>query len=143
MTSTFANALTTLRTRLNLTVQDLATKAKVPPTLVSGLQSSNRHIGENNARKLGLALKLSERELETFVYSAINDCSEKVLDDCKAFPAEILNLCARNLKEQGIDGGQIDRCVLKPKLQDGKEHDAVLFLTDGRTAFVDLKISTR
>ena len=53
MQNTFANTLTTLRNRMNLTVQDLANKAKVNPTLVSGLQNSRRQIGEYNAKKLG------------------------------------------------------------------------------------------
>lgn len=128
---------------MNLTVQDLANKAKVNPTLVSGLQNSRRQIGENNARRLGMALDLSGVELENFVYAAINECSEKIMENCKPYPAEVLNLCARHLQEQGIDGEQIDRCVLKPKLQDGREPDAVVYLNDGRTALIELKITPR
>lgn len=143
MTTTFGNTLTTLRNRMNLTVQDLANKAKVNPTLVSGLQNSRRQIGENNARRLGMALDLSGVELENFVYAAINECSEKIMENCKPYPAEVLNLCARHLQEQGIDGEQIDRCVLKPKLQDGREPDAVVYLNDGRTALIELKITPR
>ena len=143
MQNTFGNTLTTLRARLNLTVQDLANKAKVNPTLVSGLQNAKRQIGENNARKLGSALNLSGGELENFVYAAINECSERVMDDCKMYPAEVLNLCARHLQEQGISGEQISRCVLKPKLQDGREPDAVVYLIDGRTALIELKITPR
>ena len=143
MTTTFGNTLTSLRTRMDLTVQELADKANLPATLVSGLQSGNRHIGENNARRLGAALNLAGRELDTFVYEAINLCSEKLLEDCKRFPAEIINLAAKHLQAQGIDGEQVTRCVLKPKLKDGSEPDAVLFLDDGRTALIELKISTR
>jgi len=132
-----------LRNRMNLSVQELADKASLPPTLISGLQSNNRHIGENNARRLGLALNLSGRELDVFVYDAINRCSEKLLEDCKKYPAEIINLAAKHLQAHGIDGEQVIRCVLKPKLQDGSEPDAMVFLNDGTTAFVELKISTR
>jgi hypothetical protein len=128
---------------MNLTVQELADKANLPATLISGLQSSNRHIGENNARRLGLALNLSGRELDTFVYEAINRCSEKLLEDSKKYPAEIINLAAKHLQQLGINGEQVTRCVLKPKLKDGSEPDAVVFLNDGRTAFLELKISTR
>ena len=143
MNSTFATTLTSLRGRLNLSVQQLADKAKVNPTLVSGLQNNRRQVGENNARRLGMALNLSGRELENFVYAAINLCTEKVLDECKGFPAEVLNLCARHLQEQGINADHVNRCVLKPKLQDGREPDAVVYLKDGRTALIELKITPR
>ena len=143
MNSTFANTLTAHRNRLNLTVQSLADKAKVNPTLVSGLQNSRRQVGENNARRLGMALDLSGKELESFVYAAINGCTEKVMEDCKQYPAEALNLCAKQLQESGIGGEQISRCVLKPKLQDGREPDAIVYMNDGRTALIELKITPR
>jgi len=143
MNSTFANTLTAHRNRLKLTVQSLADKAKVNPTLVSGLQNSRRQIGENNARRLGVALNLSGRELENFVYAAINECSEKIMENCKPYPAEVLNLCAKHLQEQGINADNVTRCVLKPKLQDGKEPDAIVYMNDGRTALIELKITPR
>jgi len=115
----------------------------VNPTLVSGLQNSRRQIGENNARRLGVALNLSGRELENFVYAAINECSEKIMENCKPYPAEVLNLCAKHLQEQGINADNVTRCVLKPKLQDGKEPDAIVYMNDGRTALIELKITPR
>jgi len=143
MQNTFANTLTAHRNRLNLTVQTLADKAKVNPTLVSGLQNNKRQVGENNARRLGIALNLSGKELENFVYAAINECSEKVMEQNKPYPAEVLNLCAKQLQESGIDGDQISRCVLKPKLQDGREPDAIVYMNDGRAALIELKITPR
>src|SRR4051812_11505941 len=115
---TFSEKLNSLRRDCKLTVYQLAARAGVPQSLISGLSTSNRVIGENNARKIGEALQLSGDELESFIYLAINACSEKVLQDSKRYPAEILNLIATELQSFGITAETINRCVRKPRFND-------------------------
>jgi len=98
----FSEQLSTLRQDAQLTNQELADDARVPASLIAGLQSGKRRIGEYQARKIGVALGLCGGDLERFIYDAINNCSEKVLEESKGYPAELLNLLARQLRLAGV-----------------------------------------
>ncbi len=137
-TETFGNRLNTLRKQRNLTVHQLAKLAGVQQSLISGLNSGKRVIGEYTARKIGRALQLDGQELETFVYQAINNCSEKVLDDYQDYPAEVLNLIAGVLESIGIAPGRITACVRKPS-----DADAAIYLDDGRAALISVEVAYR
>lgn len=129
-----------LRIKRTLTVNQLAQQAQVPASLISGLQTNHRVIGENNARKIGTALKLDGEELKDFIYLAINQCSEKVLEEAKSYPAEVLNLIAVRLRAMGILPDQILHCDHNPMLNDT---DAALILSDGTTALINLRIDSK
>ena len=73
----FSEQLSTLRQNAQLTNQELADDAHVPASLIAGLQSGKRRIGEYQARKIGKALNLTGADLESFIFNAINNCSEK------------------------------------------------------------------
>jgi transcriptional regulator with XRE-family HTH domain len=139
----FGERLNDLRTEKNLTVQQLADRADVNPTLISGLQNNNRTIGENNARRIGVALGLTGIELEDFIYLAINAAKEKVLDEFKSYPAEVLNLVAHELCQSGIAPDMVNRCIRNPKLQGGLNPNAAVYLKDGRSALIEINISQR
>lgn len=98
----FSEQLSTLRQDAQLTNQELADDARVPASLIAGLQSGKRRIGEYQARKIGKALNLDGQELESFIFNAINNCSDKVLEESKGYPAEVLNLLARQLRLAGV-----------------------------------------
>ncbi len=138
MNHTFANTLHQLRTSLHLTSAELADKANVPRSLISGLQSGNRVVGEYTAKKIGTALNLTGQELEDFIYLAINACSEKVLNASKAYPAVLINLVAAKLQEHGILPSKISQCEHRPKMNDA---DAVLSLDNGKEAFIRLEVT--
>ena len=108
----FSEQLSNLRQEAQLTNQELADLAKVPASLIAGLQSGKRRIGEYQSTKIGKALDLEGRALEEFIYSGIDTCSEKVLKDFVAYPAELLNLLARILKHAGIGPHQISHCTI-------------------------------
>ena len=108
----FSEQLSTLRQDAQLTNQELADDARVPASLIAGLQSGKRRIGEYQARKIGKALNLNGQALEEFIYDAINNCSEKVLEESKGYPAELLNLLARILKHAGICPQHISHCTM-------------------------------
>ena len=120
-----------------MTVYDLAKAAEVPQSLISGLNTNNRVIGEYAARKIGRALDLDGEELESFIYLAINNCTERVLDKYKGCPAEILNLVADLLEKAGITPDCIKSCVRKPE---SREADAALYLDNGMAALINVEV---
>ena len=136
--NTFGVKLNNLRTSRHLTSAELASRANVPPSLISGLQSGSRVVGEYTARKIGKALHLTGEELEDFVYLAINGCSEKVLNASKAYPAEVLNLVAGKLQAIGILPDAIRQYVRHPGADDV---NAALYLDNGKEAFIKLEVA--
>jgi len=140
LTETFGEQLARLRRNKSLTVQQLADRADVPATLISGLQTSSRKVGENNARKIACALQLTGEDFDQFVYDAINTSPERILETSKGYPAEMLNLLANELRENGIAPEQVMRCMLHPRQEDAP--DALLFLDNGRRASIRVQIST-
>ena len=139
MNNDFGNTLNTLRKDRNLTMQELAKLADVSQPLISNLLNNRRVIGEYTARKLGKALQLSGNLLEDFVFQAINNCTEKVLNSSKGFPAELINLVTDELNALGIEPANIKHCIRHP----GLDADAALYLRDGKSAFINVEIAVR
>ena len=139
MNTSFANKLNTLKQAHHLTVQELAQRAGVSAGLISGLLHGYRIIGERTARKIATALNLHGEELEDFIHLALNNgCTEKVLNSSKGFPSEVLNLVAGELNALGILPSRIKRCVRK-----SDDADAALYLEDGKSAFINVKVAVR
>ena len=127
----FSSQLTTLRTSAKLTNRELARLADVPESTIAGLQSGNRRVGEIQARKLGLALQLKNETLEQFVLHAIDTCTEKVLCESKHYPAELLNLIARQLRKAGIVAESICNYDISG---DERKQNVTLTLGSGKSA---------
>ena len=136
--NTFGNKLNSLKTARGLSSAELARKAGISEGLLSGLIHDQRVIGEYTARKIGNALQLTGNESEEFIYSAINNCSEKILESFKKYPAELINLVACKLQERGVTPDEISRCV-----RDEKDVDAALYLNDGREIHLTLEVAAR
>ena len=136
MNNTFGNKLNKLKVTRGLSSVELAHKAGISEGLLSGLIHDQRVIGEYSARKIGNALQLTADELESFVYSAINNCSEKILEASKKYPAELINLVTSTLQERGIEPEHISCCVRKEK-----DADAALFLKDGSKTKIKLELA--
>jgi hypothetical protein len=130
MTS-FSQTLQALRASAKLTNHELARLADVPASLISGLQHDNRRVGEYQARKIGTALRLSGDALEQFIYDAISGCTEKVLNEAKQYPAQLLNLLAVQLSRAGIPADSIQHFNI---LGDEHSHDINFTLGSGKTA---------
>jgi transcriptional regulator with XRE-family HTH domain len=110
MDSTFNETVTKLRKRLGLTNTELAAKAGIPRSLVAGIQSGKRVIGERNARQLGVALELSGVELERFIYQALNNASDRVIEDMRGYPAQVINHLGKFLRKSRILPEDIVNC---------------------------------
>lgn len=131
MNPCFSHQLQALRASAKLTNLELARLADVPASLISGLQNDNRRVGECQAMKIGKAFKLTGEELEDFILSAVNTCSEKVLNDAKPYPSRLLNLVALQLHRAGIPAGAIADCTVA---SDEFGQDVTLTLGSGKTA---------
>ena len=136
--NTFGNKLNALRQERNLTVQELAKRAGISQPLVSNLQNGHRVIGEYTAKKIGAALQLHGKELEEFIYLAINGCTEKVLTAAKHYPAEILNLIAVELNSLGISPDKIVHCT-----RESSGASTTLYFADGNTASIGVDVAIR
>jgi len=138
MKEQFSELLSKLRKQARLTNIQLAELADVSRSLIPGLQSGKRRIGEYQARKLGAALGLTGKVLEDFVYAAINTCTEKVLEESKAYPAELLNVAAKQLRMAGIEPHQVHQCIIS---EDKQESHVSIMLRDGTKAQLETKIA--
>ncbi|MEQ1859386.1 MAG: helix-turn-helix transcriptional regulator [Chthoniobacteraceae bacterium] len=128
MRLTLAEQLSKLRTDKRLTIRELADRADVSHAVIAGLQSGKRIIGELQARKIGTALGLHGEALEQFILTAIDECTEKLLQESQSYPAELLNLIARQLKQAGIVGESIYGCAVDG---DAQHQDVTLWLHGG------------
>jgi len=135
MKENFADRLIELRTQRGLTNVKLAERADVPCSLIAGLQSGKRRVGEMQARRIGVALGLQATELETFIFDAINQCSEKVLNESRDYPAELLNRLAILLRKAGILPEQVCDCTVVGD-------DLALVLVNGKQVTVETKLAT-
>ena len=134
--NTFGKKLNKLKIAHGLSSAELAHRAGIGEGLLSGLIHDQRVIGDFTARKIGKALQLTGDEMETFIYSAINNCSEKILESSKDYPAELINLVAGKLKANGISPDKISGCR---RQQEGA--DAALYLSDGSEARITLELA--
>ncbi|MDB6156288.1 MAG: hypothetical protein JWL90_4741 [Chthoniobacteraceae bacterium] len=133
MNNSFATQLSQLRTTSGLTNVELASRAKVPTSLIAGLQSGKRTIGEYQARKIGVALGLKDAELTRFIYLAIDNCTEKVLKELGNYPAELINSLGQQLRRAGIQPEQIQDCGVKT---DGIAQEITVILKGGTRALI-------
>ena len=127
----FGKKLSSLRQNEGLSIRALADDAKVPHSLIAGLQAGSRRVGEYQARKIGVALNLKDGALDSFILAAINTCTEKVLEEAKDYPASFLNMIARQLRLAGILPKDLSKFQING---DRNEHILKLYLQDGSCA---------
>jgi len=137
MKNEFPQLLSKLRRDAKLTNIQLSELAPVSRSLIPGLQSGKRCVGEYQARKLGLALGLEGKQLDDFIFSGINRSKEKVLVEALPYPAELLNLLARQLRRSGIGPDIVSECMVD---EDAYVCTVALLLTDGTEARLETKL---
>ena len=138
MNEPFSTLLSRLRRNAKLTNIELAQHANVSRSLIPGLQSGKRCVGEYQARKLGTALGLTGDALDEFILRAIDECTEKVLQASLPYPAPLLNLLARQLRTAGIEPDQVSECFV---IEASDESEATLHLNDGRKVRLETKLA--
>ena len=83
------------------------------------------------ALRIGNALGLKSGELDRFILSALDTCSEKVLNDAKEYPSTFLNLIAKQLRVAGILPKDLSNFQING---DESGQEVKLYLADGRVA---------
>jgi transcriptional regulator with XRE-family HTH domain len=127
----FSDYLTQLRTSAGLSNRELGVKAEVPRTLIAGLQSGRRRVGEYQASKIGKALGLHNEDLDAFILLAVNTCTEKVLKEAQDYPSTFINLIAKQLRLAGILPHDVANFQVNGN---DKEQVVKIYLESGRTA---------
>ena len=127
----FGAQLSALRQKAEFTNQQLADRAGIPRSLIAGLQSGRRRIGERQALRLGGALGLEGEALDTFIMDAVNTCSVKVLKQANEYPSFILNLFAKQLKSAGIKPNNLSNFQINGN---ASTQEVKFYLADGRIA---------
>jgi len=103
----FKDHLISTRKALGLTSKELSRRASVSESLLSGLQNGNRRIGEKQATRLASALELRDWENSDFIFMAMNESSQRLLESSKDYPVEILNSLPFLLRNNGISAEEI------------------------------------
>lgn len=98
----FKDLLKSKRKELGLTSKELSELASVPESLLSGVQTGNRRIGEKQASRIASGLGLLEDEHSDFVFMAMNESRDRLLDLSEDYPVETLNFLPMLLRKMGI-----------------------------------------
>ena len=113
----FKDLLISKRKALGLTSKELSKQSSVSESLLSGLQSGNRRIGEKQASRIASALGLKEQEKSDFIFMAMNESTQRLLESSKSYDVEILNSLPGLLRNKG---------VLPENINDARIFDAFL-----------------
>ena len=98
----FKDLLKSKRKELGLTSKELSKQAAVSESLLSGLQSGNRRIGEKQASRIASALGLINQDERDFIFMAMNESTQRLLESSKAYPVEVLNSLPGLLRNKGV-----------------------------------------
>jgi transcriptional regulator with XRE-family HTH domain len=134
----FSERLKNMRANAKLTNRGLARLAKVPESLISGLQNEKRRVGELQASRIGEALGLAGNGLKDFVCQAINTCTQRLLHEAKAYPAEVINFLPQQLKDAGISAESIFRCTVDG---DSTQQSLTIWLSGDRQAVLRTELT--
>ncbi len=135
----FKKQFAACRERSGLSYRRLEAVTGIKYSALSAMQTGNRPVGEQSARRIAEAFGLSGEVREAFVLSALNTSKEKVLAAVGGYPAEVLNLLGLLLMARGIKPGQIVRCGYKPAMPDCLQ----ITLKKGRTVHLYVDVSRR
>ncbi len=120
----FKDLLISKRKALGLTSKELSKQSSVSESLLSGLQSGNRRIGEKQASRIASALGLKEQEKSDFIFMAMNESTQRLLESSKSYPVEVLNSLPGLLRNKGvlpenINGARLFDAFLEISLESG------------------------
>lgn len=132
---TFKEILKHERLRQHLSATKLSELSGLHVTLISALEHGHRCIGEKSAKKLSIALGLKEREQEQFIYSAIEESSDRLLEASEDYPVELLNYVPVQLQKMKVSADLIrDLKEQKNKL--------IIFLKNNNLIEIETKLLT-
>ena len=136
-TSEFKQRFAACRERSGLTCRALEKVTGIKYSALAAMQTGNRPVGEQSARRIAAAFGLSGDALEAFVLAALNTSKEKVLAAVSGYPSEVLNFLGLRLMASGIKPGQIVRCGYNPAVPGCLK----LSLKKGRTVHLHVEVA--
>ena len=139
-TTKFLEQLAEHRKRCGLSYRSLEQVTGIKYSALAAMQSGNRPVGEQSARRLAEAFGLSGETQETFVLTALNTSRERVLQAVKEFPAEVLNALGLLLLACGIEPAQIVGGEISSSLPQDRSR-LRLSLADGRQLRLDIRLT--
>lgn len=120
-----------------MSYRKLETVTGIKYSALAAMQTGNRPVGEQSARRIAEAFGLSGDAQEAFVLAALNTSKEKVLAAVSGYPSEILNFLGLLLTARRIKPNQIVRCGYNPAAPDCLQ----LTLKKGRTVHLRVEVS--
>ena len=135
--SEFKKQFAACRERSGLTYRALEKVTGIKYSALAAMQTGNRPVGEQSARRIAEAFRLFGDAREAFVLAALNTSKEKVLAAVTGYPAEVLNCLGLLLTARGIKSSHIVRCGYDPAVPDCLQ----LTLKKGRTLHLQVQVS--
>jgi hypothetical protein len=132
---TFKEILKNERLRQHLSATKLSVLSGLHVTLISALEHGHRCIGEKSARKLSVALGLRDKVQEQFIYSAIEESSDRLLKASEGYPVELLNYVPVKLQKMKVSSDLIDN--LKEQ-----ENKLIIFLKNNNLIEIETTLLT-
>ena len=135
--------LKTLREKHGWSMNELARRANVSPSIVHDLEKGKRNAGRVVFGKLAHAFGLEGTDADLFVSSALAEAStQRTLDPVREWPDGFANWLITSLKSQGIERDQISKWRVKPRDEKDVGPDLVLHLESGKQVIFQLKSTT-
>jgi transcriptional regulator with XRE-family HTH domain len=131
----FKDLLISKRKALGLTSKELSKQSSVSESLLSGLQSGNRRIAEKQASRIASALGLKGQEKSDFIFMAMNESTQRLLESSKAYPVELLNYLPVQLQKMKVT----DDLIRDLREQENK---LIIFLESNNLIEVETKLLT-
>jgi len=131
----FKDLLISKRKALRLTSKELSKQSSVSESLLSGLQTGNRRIGEKQASRIASGLGLLGDEHSDFVFMAMNESSQRLLESSKSYSVEILNSLPVLLGNTGISPERISGASIFDRFLEIRLHSG-----DVLRVYTDLRI---
>ncbi len=137
----FAEQFGCYRKKSGLSYRALESVTGIKYSALAAMQSGNRPVGEQSARRIALAFGLSGEPLEAFVLSALGTSKEKILEAVKDYPPAVLNLLGLVLLAHGIKPKHILGCELDSLTPMGLQNGLRVSLRGGRSASLQIALS--
>lgn len=137
----FKKQFAELRKKSALSYRQLEGVTGVTYSALAAMQTGNRPVGEQSARRIASAFGLSGETQEAFVLTALDTSKEKVLESVKDYPAEVINFLGLMLQANGIGPKQIMGCDLDMPTPNAPQNGIRFSLRGGRSASLHVSLS--
>ena len=123
------------RLKKGLSATKLSEMSGLHVSLISALEHGYRCIGEKSARKLSIAFGLRDKEQEQFIYSAMEESTDRLLKISESYPVELLNYVPVQLQKMKVTHDLISDFR-------EQENKLIIFLENNNLIEIETKLLT-